>query len=332
MKTFVVVRMLAKGGISVLRTESFGAVDIRSPELDTPAERSALHASCLTFGEEPDDTFSMRIVTVVEADNVYWADKLAGERFEEVANIRSAQVSSSAQIRLLEAGFIRTIGIGVVPREPRRRRNPGTFFRVTSGLFAPIDFGRWLCTTERTDLAKRLVRSYHWSHRAQLEPNRQLRILFRWFAMETIWALGKDDGDIGPRILWALGIPNGKGRALLSDERLSRLSNHASYAYWKNELERTIKEVRIFRNDTVHSGFRAQDKTFEELRQYSRITRIACKGVQRHAEMGLEANIETTAELLEFLPILLDTDDYFDHIIGTLIWGLDNPMPYDDDG
>lgn len=330
MKRIVVTRMLEPRGISVAKTESFGNVDVCSPKLDSPHERDALHNSCRQFGETPDDILAMRLTTIIETGDIYQADILAQERFEEIANIRATQTAGSSRIRLMQAGYFRRIGGNITCREPARNSPQGLQFRVSSSFFEPMDFGKWLYVHKRSELAQRLIRSFHWSHRAKLEPSRQLRVLFRWFAMETIWTIRADD-DVTPRVLWALGIPNGKGLMLMSPARIARIRAHARYDYWKRALEQTARDMKAFRNETVHNGFRAQDKTSEQLRSFGRVSWLACNGVQAHTEMALRVGVTSAEELLEYLPVLLDTDDYADIAVANIIYALENNNRYFED-
>jgi hypothetical protein len=66
----------------------------------------------------------------------------------------------------------------------------------------------YLLTNRASELAQRLVSSYHWSRKSHLEANHQLRVLIRWFAMEAVWMLNKNDDE---RLIHAVEkLPRGR--------------------------------------------------------------------------------------------------------------------------
>jgi len=323
----VVTRLLDHRGVYYPRTYCLDRVEIRNRKSDTQSERDALAASCTAFGDiRPDDC--MRIVTIVDANGERETDELAEERFDEALDLLTPGSGGLSRMAILGTGVYRHIrDARVRPRMPRNDALPVTSFRVIREPFPQWEWAQFLATNAQTELQQRLVRSYHWSRKANLEANRQLRVLFRWFAMEAIWMVTKDD-DITPRIMWALGFPTGSGAGLLSRTFTSALQAHSTIGGWRQQVESLLRAVKNFRNDSVHSGFRLQDIPRNQVRDFEQITVLACARVQHTVVAGIQAGMVTAAELLEYLPILTENNsNYINDIHGTVIYSLEHDHP-----
>src|SRR5690348_5473515 len=98
--------------------------------------------------------------------------------------------------------------------------------------------------------------------------------------MDVIWMINPDENIIPP-VRWALGFPNGTGAQLLTTDFQKSLRGHSSYESLKRIVRDRLDEVRIFRNSTVHNGFRHQDISRDDLFKLDRITALACGRVQK---------------------------------------------------
>ena len=138
----------------------------------------------------------------------------------------------------------------------------------------------------------------------------------------------KKDDDIVPRLLWALGFPNGPGAGVLSAAFVKALGAHPTIGAWKRQIEDRLLRMKTFRNDSVHSGFRRQDVSATVLKDFDEITMLACARVQSCARAGVMAKLSSAAELFDYLPVLVETDArYVEDVHGTILFGLENPMP-----
>lgn len=326
-----VIRLLDHRGTYFPRTHCLGLVEIRNPRADTVAESDALAESGKLFGD-PKLEASMRIATVVDTRIPGEADLLAEERFEEALDVFSAELFGMSRPALLSTGAFHYIADGrVLARTPDARiaGPPNTpVFRVMRERFARPEFPQFLLAGKHSELSERLIRSYHWSRKAHLEASLQMRVLFRWFAMEAVWMLGKDD-DILPRVMWALGFPTGQKAKVLSAGFVDRLSAHPTYSSWRGQIEKRLDAVRRLRNDSVHNGFRPQDMSRQVLREFDEITTLACSRVQSLARASVIAGLRSAADLFEYLPVLVEDDDnYINDVHGTIIYGLEHPAPW----
>jgi len=289
-------------------------------------EREALRQSAAAFEDErPDDC--MRIATIVH-DNVteHEAGRIAEERFDEALDVLGSVAGGLSPMVLLASGLFENLEKrSIHPRTLGQGRQQGPSFWVARERFPQCDWPQFLLTHAKSELAQRLIRSHHWSRKAQGEAGLQLRVLFRWFAMEAVWLLNKND-DIVPRLQWALGFPNGLGAKALSPTFTKRLEEHPTIGAWKSQIETLLADVREFRNNSVHSGFRYQDISRTRLRDFDAITLLACARVQNLAQAAIRAGLSTTNEMFEYLPVLVEMNShYIDDVHGSVLSSLENP-------
>lgn len=318
--SIVVIRLLDNRGIFSAETRCFGSVEIRPDGSDTPAERDALERSSQEFQYVLQNQ-CMRIVTIVAVANQREADMQAQELFEECLDVLASS-SGLSKMALLPIGAYRfTSNASVSHRAPPQGVVPSTSSKIGYENFPQCEWAQYIIRST-TDLGKVLLRSYHWSRKAAWEANRQLRILFRWFAMEAIWMVKTDD-NIEPRVRWALGFPNGAGAQFLSSKFQARLQAYPNYRSLSQLVHDRLEGVRGFRNNTVHSGFRQQDISREDLSKFDLITALSCGRVQKLVQAGIRYGLETPQDLLEYLPLLIESDPgYVNDVHGTVFYSL----------
>jgi hypothetical protein len=301
--SIVVIRLLDGRGIYYPTTLCVGRAELRPEKSDTPREREALTKSSAAF-EYAWKNNCMRIVTVIDAANELEADIQAEEVFEECLDVLESMYAAS-KMALLPIGAYRVISNDrVTHRVPASTALPTTAAKIAYENFPQCEWSQYLISLN-SDLGKRLLRSYHWSRKAKWEANSQLRILFRWFAMEAIWMINADENII-PRVRWALGFPNGAGAQRLSPDFQKALRGHPSYDSSRRIVQDRLEEVRVFRNSTVHNGFRHQDISRDDLFKLDRITALACGRVQKCAQGGILHGLTMAKELLDDLPKLTE--------------------------
>jgi hypothetical protein len=331
MANYLVVRVMEPTGLYRPAALALGDVEIRKPDSDSKMERKALEASKAHYKVASGiDGIAMRICTIVEAVSAEEADRFAFQRFEEAQDIlqHTTMAAGLIKLQLTECGFSRNLDTGELQSRDFTGQNltPTSYpvFHVVENPFPPIDNSQLFFALPQCDLKESLKRSFYWSRKAKWESDRQLRLLFRWFAMEAVWMVGKDD-DISPRILWSMGFPNGSGAAAVRRDLVIGLNSDPRYDHWKKRLAKAFSAIKSFRNDTVHSGFRPVDLPDEKLREFDHFTNLACPRVQGLAYSGLQANLTDSKELLEYVPLLLERHVNPEGMHKTLIPLLQNP-------
>lgn len=329
MTLFLVTKLLYD---SVYRARSYclGNVDIRPPSSDTKLERAAILQSLSANDETAKIDLAMRISTVVEAESSADAIRLADDKFATPVDLYRSDNAGLAKIILLRSGCVSDLhSLTVDPIEEKKPfRSFPAFIREPDGMPA-MDRMQWILGAG-TELSTRYLRSIHWSGNAMIETNLQVRILFRWFAVEAMWKSGESD-NVAPVILWALGFPNGKGAYVISEDLIRRLQKHKTYSAWHKRLEGTLEAIREFRNKSSHEGFRPLDISRQDLLLFDRVMKLGCPRVQGLAMRAIESDISSLTEAKEMLPALFE---YRDLIIegthGTVIHILENPAVHDE--
>jgi hypothetical protein len=317
--SIVVIRLLDNRGIFSSETRCFGSVEIRPEGSDTPREREALKRSSQEFQYVWQNN-CMRIVTILDVADEREADMQAEELFEECLDALASS-SGISKMALLPIGAYRSTSNASISHRAPRSSLPSTGFKIAYENFPQCEWAQYIIRST-TDLGKVLLRSYHWSRKAAWEANTQLRILFRWFAMEAIWMVKIDD-NIVPRVRWALGFPNGAGLLSLTENFRERLQVHADYKPLSHLVHNRLEGVRDFRNKTVHSGFRQQDISREELSKFDLITALSCGRVQKLVQHGILYGLETPEDLVEYLPVLVENSpNYIRDVHGTVFYSL----------
>lgn len=277
-------------------------------------ERKAIEQSLAAHREvavDP-DVSATRASTIVEADQVGTAFQLAAPRIDEAIDVLSLtnQMPAFSSYRLLEAGCARDLDTGKVSARLPASDLPqshflNSLFLMEEDRWPPRDIAQHVLSTERGELGERYVRAAHWARKAELESNPHQAMLFDWFAAESIWNVKRDD-DVIPSIRWSLGFPNGHGARLLTPSTRSALDNDRLHRPWSGHIDDRLQRIRVTRNQTVHNGFRLLDLPATEISGLRSLAHLAARSALRTVELGLYAQIQTTSELVEYLPFLLD--------------------------
>lgn len=323
---YAVVRLLDPHGSYHANVETYGPVEVRGPRVDSPDETVALQSSCDQWGLAVDLTRCMRIACIVSAESDAAAHDAARLILEEAVDVLDSANWGRSRFEVLGPGFARRLDNGrIFPRKHPKVFGPFTSYLVGSEQLAPPTLQQFLMHRPRLELSSRLVRSMHWLRTARNDASRQRAVLFRWFALEAILRQSKED-DIVPQVSWCLGFPMGKGAALVDPTLRGKLQSHPHYASWRKEVQRRLESIRSFRNDSVHSGFREQDVSGADLRGFEELLTMTAPRVMHFATQALVLGAETQADLIEYLPVILQTlPNLVNDLHGTVIYLLENP-------
>ena len=133
---------------------------------------------------------------------------------------------------------------------------------------------------------------------------------------------------MAPFALWALGFPQGAGAQWVKRDLIQRLHSLPTYASWGRRLRGEFDAIRVFRNASVHSGFREQDITPATLASYEHLMTLATARVLNHAKTALALGATNQVELVEYLPLVFEANsNVVNDVQGTVIYGLEHPLP-----
>lgn len=322
MSAFLVVKVLESQSICLPSTLIYSDVELRSSSADTPDEIELLKLSAKSANLD----FSQyhhcaRIATLVNEDSLEQAVSVADDRFAEILDLKSIEVPIS-NFSLSTIGFVKDLLSGQLQEIKHKQHKPSMSFMVHQGDVQPTDITHYILS-QNSELSNRYLRSLHWFRNSKHENNQQLKILFNWFAVEALLKESETD-NIGGSIRWFLGFPNGKQSQNVSKTIISKLESNPRYGYWKKELAEITDKIRIFRNDSVHHGFRSVDFSSKELELYNQIMVFGTSRCQAAVQQALINEISTASEFKEYIALIFEqNNNLINDVHGNITFSLD---------
>lgn len=326
MTSYLVVRVLDDKSFTLPATFNYGFVELRSYSADTKDEVAAFEGSASDNGLDYEKhKVCARIATIIDCENRSEAIRAADTRFLEVLDFKSKEYSISA-IKTSRIGLVKDLSTGDIMPIVRAGFEPSLSFVMHTGSMQCFDTTVYLLSL-RNELCDRYKRSLHWTRNSKNEINPQLKVIFLWFALEAL--LKEDEGDncVESYIRLFLGFPNGQQQWTIALSIKAKLEGHPRYQYWKKQLINEVKEIRDFRNDSVHSGFRSMDFTKEKLELFNTIMIHAVSRCQAGVMQGLLNGLESLVEFKEYaVPLFESNENLINDIHKNVIYSLDHPM------
>jgi hypothetical protein len=319
---FYVVKILTGGGAVFPVTEVYGDIEIRPASADDKTEAAAISESASDTLLKNEHQIAARIATIVRATSTEEAIRLADEKFVPILDLLSAKFALS-DFSLTQIGHVKNLDDGTICPIKNNFFGPSLTFIVPRGTVNKSDFEHWIIR-QTTDLAERYKRSLHWARNAKWEKSTQMAILYRWFSVEALFKESEKD-NISSLLLLYLGFPGSTYSKDISRDLLSQLSENESWIKWKKLSRDIVEKIRIFRNDSVHSGFRSVDYTSDELVLYNTIMTYAASGCQGAVRDALTQKIATVPEFKSCAGAIFENrGNVVNDIIGNIVFTLDN--------
>lgn len=328
MTSFLVVKILDDRSIMLPSTMNYGSVELRSYSADTKLETEAFETSASEGGLDFNKhKICARIAAIVDCETLSEAVHIADNKFLEVLDFKSTEFAVSA-IKTSRIGLIKNLASGEITPIGRYGFQQSLSFVVRNGAIQCFDVANFLLSL-KNELSDRYRRSLHWARNSKNETNPQLKIIFLWFSLEALLKADETDNCVESYIRLFLGFPNGQQVTLISPALKTNLENHNRYKYWQKKLIDIVKEIRDFRNDSVHSGFRSVDFTKEKLEMFSTIMTYAVSRCQAGAIQGLLSNIESLSDFKEYaVPLFENNTNLINDVHHNIIHSLDHPIHY----
>ncbi|MFZ3132322.1 MAG: hypothetical protein WA125_14810 [Desulfosporosinus sp.] len=304
MDDYIVIRVVGDKSIIFPEAKGYGDVEIRPAKNDFPKEKEYLLKSSINFKEEVNLELAQRIVAIVSADSPYEADEVAEAKFEQVLDYIDLNTFGLGQTPLLSTGMIKNLRTHwQSERLLVHSLGPCPSFARINEFIQPADRMQALLTLPETELKLAILRSIHWVRKAKMESATQLKCLFRWFSIETLTKAGKNE-DICGKVMQALGFPLGRIGEFLSRDTILELQSHINYETGKRTINNALEQMRGFRNNTVHSGFRMWEIPKDTLNAFDEVTTLAAPRLQGYAFDAVFQGAETVEEFWEYFPLI----------------------------
>ncbi|TWI48947.1 hypothetical protein IQ22_04080 [Pseudomonas duriflava] len=306
MKKFLVVKLLESSGVVLPTTTIYGSVEIRSHKSDSEQEICLFKNSASNFDLDYEKyQICARIATIVNSESVEGAIALADDLFSQVLDIKYVEYAIS-NFKTSDIGFVKNLDSGDAEPIVSNGFRPTTAFIVHQGDIQRYDETNYILSLNN-ELSQRYIRSLHWSRNSRHEKNDQLRILYYWFSLEALLKETEADNIIGI-VRWFLGFPNGKNSQDISPLLIKQLRSHSRYDFWSKEIFSKIDEIRIFRNDSVHSGFRSVDFTKKNLKLYNKLMILGCSRCQSAVKHALLNNLSSISEFKNYISAIFESN------------------------
>jgi hypothetical protein len=319
---FLVLKILDSDSVSLPASLIYCSVELRPYSADSECEIEVLKESASNNRAIFEKySYCARIATIVESDSIDNAIHHADKLFSEILDLKSVEFAIS-NFRTSDIGYVKNLESGNIQPIRKTEYMPSMSFMTHQGSIQRVDAVNYLSSLNN-ELSERYKRSLHWVRNSKHEQNRQLKTLFYWFAIEAL-VKETDTDNIGGVVRWALGFPNGKNRNSVSSVLIDNLSSHPKYAYWNKELIAIIDNIRVFRNDSVHSGFRSADFTKKELELYSQIMTFGASRCQAAVQQALINGLSTVSEFKEYISIIFEENiNVVNDVHGTILFSLE---------
>ncbi|WP_331345015.1 hypothetical protein [Cellvibrio sp. UBA7661] len=322
MGKFLVLKILDNNSISLPSTQIYGTVELRSHTSDSEYEIDALKKSALDNRADFDKySFCARIATIVDTASIHEAIELSENAFSAVLDLKSVEFAIS-NFKTSDIGFTKNLESGKIHPINKIGYEPSMSFMVQQGEIQRRDFVNYILSL-KNELSERYQRSLHWVRNSKHEKNIQLKTLFYWFAIEALLKESEND-NIEGIVRWFLGFPNGKHYNDISKLLIAKLAAHPKYAYWNSEIIDVIDKIRVFRNESVHSGFRSVDFSKKELELYSQVMIYSASRCQTAVQTALLNRISTVSEFKEYIPVIFEENsNIINDVHGNILFTLD---------
>lgn len=321
MKNYLIVKILDTQGAFFPHSLYYNGVELRSDRTDTAREIEVLEKSA----KEAKVDFSQykicaRIATVIKSQDREQAINKANTEFEVLLDLMSDEIAMS-RFRLSPVGFSKELDTGLLEPLVNYTFKYNTSFFMHHGRLQKRELSHYILESP-TDLSERYLRSLHWRRNSKNETNPQLSILFDYFAAEALLK-ERESENIGGIIRWFMGFPNGREGTSVNKDTLRRLNHDSRYEFWNKQLIVIFDELREFRNNSVHNGFRIQEFQGKNIALYKKVIFYGITRAQQAVKLAMANRITSASEFKEYLVELFEQQVRIEDIHGNIIHALD---------
>lgn len=324
---FKIVKLF-ESNMRMARTESYGDVDVRLHDAETREETECAKRSLESFEWEHSGKPLIRLVTIIEEDDLKKADRLAGKVFEETTDLFSR--TPLARIRPCDgAGYWVDMRTGQTKPYLRPEESiefpRSNLFQVHRGPFGTLNIQQFVAAGHSDELSRAYLRSIHWHNQGGDQQRDYLRFLYSWIALETI-AKTEHHETIVPKIAIGMGFPLGRRARTFPQAVLGKLFAIHNYRSWRDFIIKHLEESRKIRNDIVHSGFKETDLELRELDIKLYILDYAFNSVITYMEQIIANGVRSLREAWKMMPHQVANNQHLaEQVSGNLFYSLSDP-------
>ena len=260
MSKFLITNVVLGDIVYNIDSKIIGGAELHSASCDTKNERIALRESAQKNNEFVNLDSSMRLSMVVSAQNEKESFYIARQVFSEAIDLWSVFDSVVVgSVRLVDVAFLVDMSTNKIQPFVREKQLLNSVC-LHQTVFFPLTLSQALSAYNNKDeFAIRVKRFCHWLRKSTTEEDNQLRILFLWFSIEALLKENEKD-NIAPYVSMLIGFCATKQ----SSAAWASLRTNEKYREYHRLFADNIEKIRIFRNNSVHSGFVPWDISEED--------------------------------------------------------------------
>ena len=268
---------------------------------------------------------SMRLSMVVSAQNEKESFYIARQVFSEAIDLWSVFDSVVVgSVRLVDVAFLVDMSTNKIQPFVREKQLLNSVC-LHQTVFFPLTLSQALSAYNNKDeFAIRVKRFCHWLRKSTTEEDNQLRILFLWFSIEALLKENEKD-NIAPYVSMLIGFCATKQ----SSAAWASLRTNEKYREYHRLFADNIEKIRIFRNNSVHSGFVPWDISEEDTYLFYYILHNAsikaASAIRSfYMENSCQRNVSCFKSFLEkSIPLLPNYSNWFN---GTFLYGFEKKI------
>lgn len=242
----------------IFENKPFGPVDLRTSESETNEEKQAAIESLESYNYPTDNKNILRLVTILEENNLKAAKLKSDLLFEETIDLLKRQ--PAAEVRIFDnAGYFVNMGTGETTPFIRKKDTNhsllGNIYQTSLGPYSPMFSEQFILSKRNVESIEAFIRSIHWHNNSETQSRMYLKFLYKWIAIETISKV-TDNENIIPKLCLVLNLPLSQHSKLVPQSEMEKLHEIKEYRHYREIVRGEFNNCRIMRNEIVHSGFK----------------------------------------------------------------------------
>jgi hypothetical protein len=326
MDNYFCIRLLSEASSYLPTTKSYGEVDIRPGNNELDCEIRAINESLKAHKISMNIKACLRLATFVEAVNEEEAIGISEQIFEETLDCFDVLSYGLSKNKLMNIGYVINLSSSQIsPLKPKNNILSGFSGIIVREKYPQIDIGQYLLNNRGTDISKSLIRAGYWDRMSKNEVNKQLKFLFKWFAIESLCRINQDE-DIMAKLLISLGFISKKYGLIINKLTIQKLLKHPRYKTWRKWIQKYLEKMRKYRNNSVHNAFRLHELTKKDIAIYNTISTWIYGRLRNYISEAINNRIDNLNEFWEYMPVLLENNNNLvNDLHNNIICMLENP-------
>lgn len=300
MSYYTVLRLVQN--MSILNTPKiYNNIQILKTTSLLKKEYDALSKSSVSFSEDLSLLSSQFLCTIINANSLDEADSIAEQRFTNLVDCIDALSLCIGPSQLKNTGIITYNNI-IYYRTNTSVNYPMT---ISDNSNQPLDFiHSFIC--KPTPLFNTFIRFCHWQRILKLESNLHMQILMYWFSLEGAIKINENDIIIG-KLLNIAGFISGSLGKHIDKEFIQVEFSKPNYREARDKLNSILDNIRLLRNDTVHTGLETSSITLNQQLEYLEVLTYISENLRKYFYAAIQKGITTKEEFWNDFPELFKT-------------------------